>query len=543
MVSARTSVPAPSNEPVRSYRPGSPEKASLKRRLEELSGETIDAPCVIAGREVDTGGTFDVRAPHDHDLHLATVHAAGEDQVKSAIEAALQAKHDWEAMDFADRAAIFLKVADLLSGSWRDTLNAATMLGQSKTVFQSEIDAACELIDFIRFNVAFAAEILAAQPNDAPGMWNRLDYRPLEGFVLAMTPFNFTAIAGNLPTAPALMGNTVVWKPSEKQAFSAHYLMQLFAAAGLPDGVINLLHGDGALVSDVCFEHPEFAGLHFTGSAAVLETLFGKIGTNVGRYRSFPRIVGESGGKDFLLMHPSADPDPVATALVRGGFEYQGQKCSAVSRAYLPASGWPELRDHLVDTTSGLQMGDVTDFRNFMGAVIEGRAFEKHRAAIEEAREDPDVEVLVGGGTDDSVGWFVEPTILVTSDPRSRTMVEELFGPIVTVFVYEDSAWESTLELIDTSSPYALTGGVFADDRAVMVQATERLRHAAGNFYLNDKPTGSVVSQQPFGGARKSGTNDKAGSKLNLLRWTSPRALKETFEPPRDHRYPHMDEE
>ncbi|MDQ4131595.1 MAG: L-glutamate gamma-semialdehyde dehydrogenase, partial [Actinomycetota bacterium] len=433
-----------------------------------------------------------------------------------------------------------LKAAELLAGPWRDTMNAATMLGQSKTAHQAEIDAACELIDFLRFNVAFAAEILQQQPLNSPGVWNRVDYRPLEGFVLAMTPFNFTSIAGNLPTAPALMGNTVVWKPSEKQALSAHYFMLLLQAAGLPEGVINLVHGDGALVADSCLEHPDFEGLHFTGSAAVLGELWGKIGEHIRHFRAFPRIVGESGGKDFLLAHASADREALLTALTRGAFEYQGQKCSAASRAYVPSSLWPGLRDELVDVTRTLRTGDIADFRNFLGAVIDARAFSRHRAAMEAARHDPHLSILVGGGTDDSMGWFVEPTVLVTADPRHRMMEEELFGPILTVFVYEDATWESVLDLVDTTSPYALTGGIFARDRGAISEATSRLRHAAGNFYVNDKPTGAIVGQQPFGGARRSGTNDKAGSGLNLQRWVSPRAIKETFAPATDYRYPYM---
>lgn len=543
MVTAHSMPPVPTNEPVRAYGPGSREKAALKDRLDELAKEPIEAPCVIAGRAVRTGTTFEVRAPHRHDLHLATVHAAGELEVEKAIEAALYAKHDWAALPFDERAAVFLKAAELLAGPWRDTLNAATMLGQSKTAHQAEIDAACELIDFWRFNVRYAAELLGEQPESSPGVWNRLDHRPLEGFVLAITPFNFTSIAGNLPTAPAILGNTVVWKPSEKQAFSAHFLLELLRAAGLPDGVINLVHGDGAFVSDVCFDHPEFAGLHFTGSTAVLQDMWRRIGAGIHHYRSYPRIVGETGGKDFVLAHRSADPAALVTALVRGAFEYQGQKCSAASRAYIPRSLWEGgVRDDLAEIALTLPVGDVTDFRNFMGAVIEQRAFAKHRAAIAEAREEPDVEILVGGGTDDTTGWFVEPTVFVAEDPTYRTMCEELFGPILTVHVYADGEWEHALDLVDDSA-YGLTGAVFAIDRAAIDEATARLRDAAGNFYVNDKPTGAVVGQQPFGGGRGSGTNDKAGSPLNLLRWTSVRSIKETFDPATDYRYPYMDQE
>ncbi|MDP8961850.1 MAG: L-glutamate gamma-semialdehyde dehydrogenase [Actinomycetota bacterium] len=540
MLDARVAAPHPRNEPVRAYAPGTLERSRLKGRLGELAKETIEAPCVIADREVRTGATFDVRAPHDRNLHLATVHAAGPEQVRAAIDAAICAKTDWAALSWDERAALMLKAAELIAGPWRDTMNAATMLGQSKTAHQAEIDAACELIDFLRLNVSFAAEIITRQPSSSPGVWNRLDYRPLEGFVLAITPFNFTSIAGNLPTAPALMGNTVVWKPSEKQAFAAHFFMQVLQEAGLPEGVINLVHGEGALVADVCLDHPDFAGLHFTGSAFVLRELWAKIGDHIRHLRAFPRLVGESGGKDFLLAHPSADVQSLVTALTRGAFEYQGQKCSAASRAYLPSSLWPRLRDELADTTRGLRMGDIADFRNFLGAVIDAKAFSKHRAAIEEARHLPEVAILVGGGTDDSIGWFVEPTILVTTDPRHRTMEEELFGPLLSLFVYEDADWESVLDLVNATSPYALTGAVFARDRAAIIEAMQRLRYAAGNFYVNDKPTGAIVGQQPFGGARGSGTNDKAGSALNLQRWVSPRAIKETFLPASDYRYPYM---
>jgi 1-pyrroline-5-carboxylate dehydrogenase len=542
MLSANVIPPLPANEPQLPYGPGSAEKASLKAELDAIAGETIVAPCVIGGREVETGETFGFHAPHDHDLHLADVHGARSEDISGAIDAALAAKYDWANASFEERAAVILKAADLISGPYRDTLNAATMLGQSKNVWQAEIDAACELIDFLRFNVHYAAEIRGDQPLNDHGTWNIMDYRPLEGFVLAITPFNFTAIAGNLPTAPALMGNTVVWKPSEKQALSAHYFMRILREAGLPDGVINLVHGDGALAAQVAMEHPDFAGLHFTGSVTVFEDLWERAASHIKVHRTFPRIVGETGGKDFVAVHPSADVDQVTTALVRGAFEYQGQKCSAASRAYLPSSRWEDLRDRLVDVTGSLQMGDPRDFRNFLCAVIDGRAFNKHREAIEEARQHPDCDVIVGGGTDDSVGWFVEPTIITTTDPTYRSMTEELFGPILTVHVYDDERWDETLDLVDSTSPFALTGAVFATDREIISQASRRLRHAAGNFYVNDKPTGSIVGQQPFGGSRKSGTNDKAGSMLNLLRWTSARVIKETFVAPTDHTYPHMRE-
>ena len=540
MTTARAVPPPPTNEPVESYAPGRPLRAALEQRLAAMEKETRDAPCVIGGEQVTTGQTFEVRAPHRHDLHLATVHAASADTVGTAIDAALAARSPWAALPWEERAAVFLRAADLLASTWRDTINASTMLGQSKTVYQAEIDAAAELIDFWRFNVHFYSQILGEQPLSAPGIWDRTDHRPLEGFVLALTPFNFTSIAGNLPTAPALCGNTVVWKPSEKQALSAQYLMELLEAAGLPDGVINLVHGDGALASDVCFDHPDFAGLHFTGSTTVFRALWRRIGEGLDRYRSYPRIVGETGGKDFVIAHASAGVEQLRTALVRGAFEYQGQKCSAASRAYVARSVWDRLEEPLIETTAGLTMGDVTDLSNFMGAVIEERAFIRHRDAIAQANDDSAARVIVGGGTDELEGWFVEPTVIVTEDPRHDLMQRELFGPILTVYVYEDSDWEQALELVDTTSPYALTGAVFADDRGAVQDAMEGLRYAAGNFYVNDKPTGAVVGQQPFGGARGSGTNDKAGSPLNLQRWISPRSIKENFIPPSDHRYPHM---
>ena len=540
MSDRRSTTPPPTNEPVLTYGPGSAERESLVARLDELASETIEAPCVIDGQDVLTGDTFEARAPHDHGLHLANVHTASASQVDSAIEAAQAAKHDWAALDWRDRAAIFLRAADLLSGPWRDTLNGATMLHQSKTVQQAEIDAACELIDFWRFNVHLYGEILETQPYSPDGVWNQLEYRPLDGFVLAVTPFNFTAIAGNLPTAPAICGNTVVWKPSEKQAFAAHFLMRLLQAAGLPDGVINLVHGDGAMVTDLATQHPDFAGLHFTGSKDVFQGLWTKVGDRIGTYRNFPRVVGETGGKDFVLAHPSAEVAPLVTALVRGAFEYQGQKCSAASRAYVPASLWDEVREGLVETTGTVTQGDVRDLGNFMSAVIDETAFTRHRDALKSAADDPDAEILVGGGTDDGDGWYVDPTVVQVTDPRHDLMERELFGPILAVYVYDDEDWDDVLHLVDTTSPYALTGGVFARDRHAIVQATEALRQAAGNFYVNDKPTGSIVGQQPFGGARLSGTNDKAGSALNLQRWISTRSIKETTVPPTDHRYPHM---
>ncbi|MGH3665474.1 MAG: L-glutamate gamma-semialdehyde dehydrogenase [Egibacteraceae bacterium] len=532
-------VPVAHNEPVRGYAPGSPERASLEERLAAMGKERISAPMVIGGRRVSSATQFTVAAPHRHDQVLADVHAAEHEHVSQAITAALAAKRDWEALGFTQRAAVFLRAAELLAGPWRDTLNAATMLGQSKTIYQAEIDAACELIDFLRFNVAYAERLYGDQPQSSPGVWNRMEYRPLEGFVLALTPFNFTAIAGNLPTAPALMGNVVIWKPSEKQAFAAHHFMELLTAAGLPPGVINLIHGDGGLVSEVAMAHPDFAGLHFTGSTAVLKGLWRRAAEHIDQLRSYPRLVGETGGKDFVVAHPSAQVEPLVVALARGAFEYQGQKCSAASRAYVPRSLWPQVRDSVADLVDDIPMGDVTDLSNFMGAVIEEKAYRRLTDAVSQARVDG-VQVLAGGGGDDRDGWFVEPTVLVSDDPTSDTMVRELFGPVLTVHVYDDGRWDETLELIDRTSPYALTGAVFADDRAAVVRAADALRHAAGNFYVNDKPTGSVVGQQPFGGSRSSGTNDKAGSVLNLQRWVSARSIKETFTASEDWRYEHM---
>jgi 1-pyrroline-5-carboxylate dehydrogenase len=509
--------------------------------VQAMEKERVEAAMVIAGERVTSSEQFVQRAPHRHDLPLADVHAAQAEHVERAIEAALTAARDWAALPWQERASVLLKAADLLAGPWRDTINAATILGQSKSVYQAEIDAACELIDFLRFNAAYAEQIYEQQPLSPGGAWNRMDYRPLEGFVLAITPFNFTAIAGNLPTAPALMGNVVLWKPSEKQVLAAHYTMQVLIEAGLPPGVINLVHGDGALAVDVATRSEHFAGLHFTGSTAVLKTIWKTIGERVEGYRAYPRIVSESGGKDFVVAHSTADADALVVALGRGAFEYQGQKCSAVSRAYIPRSLWPQVRDGVADLTKEAKasMGDVGDLSTFMGAVIDEKAFRKHVDALERARDDG-AEVLVGGSTDDRDGWFVDPTVLVTTDPQSDTMVRELFGPILTCYVYDDEDWVHTLELVDATSPYALTGSVFARDRFAILEALEGLRHAAGNFYVNDKPTGSIVGQQPFGGARGSGTNDKAGSVFNLVRWVSPRAIKETWVPPRGWRYPHM---
>lgn len=535
-------VPTPVNEPVHDYAPGSPERAELEAALATVAATHADLPHIIGGKPVTGGGaTIDVVQPHAHAEVLGTLRDGTKKDATAAVEAALDAGAQWRAMSFEDRASIFLKAADLLSGPWRARMNAATMLGQSKTAIQAEIDSACELADFWRFNVHYARQLLAEQPiRNAPGVWNRIDQRPLEGFVYAVTPFNFTAIGGNLPTAPAMMGNTVLWKPATTQSLSASMTMQLLMEAGLPDGVVNLVTGGGQAISEVVLERPELAGIHFTGSTGVFNMFWKEIGANLSRYRSYPRIVGETGGKDFVVAHPSADLDVLRTALVRGAFEYQGQKCSAASRAYIPASLWKRLRDDLVQTTEGLAMGDVRDLSNFMGAVIDARAFAKHKAVIDRAHADPSVEVVAGGTYDDSVGWFVRPTIAVVEDPAHEMVTTEYFGPILTVHVYQDRSWSRMLDQMESVAPYALTGSVISQDRAAVADATDRLRFAAGNFYVNDKPTGAVVGQQPFGGARSSGTNDKAGSAANLQRWINTRVIKETFVPPKDHRYPHQ---
>jgi 1-pyrroline-5-carboxylate dehydrogenase len=535
--------PEPRNEPVKDYAPGSPERAELQQRLRELERERIEIPLVIGGKDVTTKETFEAVEPHRKSHVLADVHAGGPAEVEQAIAAAREARHDWARLPWEERAAVFLRAAELLAGPWRATVNAATMLGQSKTAHQAEIDAACELTDFFRFNVEFMTRIYKEQPNSAPGTWNRLEYRPLEGFIFAVTPFNFTAISGNLPSAPALMGNTVVWKPASTAAFSAHFVMRLFQEAGLPDGVINLVYGPGATIGDAALASPELAGIHFTGSTTVFNSMWQTVGSNVGEYRNYPRIVGETGGKDFIVAHPSADVEAVATAIVRGSFEYQGQKCSAASRVYAPSNLWPELRERLADEIKELKVGDVSDFSNFMGAVIDSKSLATQRAAIEEAKSAAKVKVLVGGGIEDEEGFFVEPTVIETEDPNFRTMREELFGPVVTAYVYPENKWDDTLELVDRTAPYGLTGAVFARDRAAIEDANDKLEYAAGNFYVNDKPTGAVVGQQPFGGARASGTNDKAGSMWNLIRWVSPRTIKETFVPPKDYRYPYMAED
>jgi 1-pyrroline-5-carboxylate dehydrogenase len=537
-----SSVPVPANEPVRAYAPGSAERAALAERLGALAKERVEARLRIGGEWVATADTFPVVAPHRHEQVLADVSAAGERHVRDAIDAAARARRDWAALPQADRSAVFLRAAELLAGPWRDTLNAATILGQSKSVYQAEIDAACELIDFWRFNCAYAEQLQADQPLSAQGTWNRMDYRPLEGFVLALSPFNFTSIAANLPTAPALLGNTVLWKPSEKQALAAHWTMELLLAAGLPDGVVNLVHGDGALVSDVALSCPDLAGLHFTGSTQVFKALWRRCADNLDRARAYPRVVGETGGKDFVVAHPSADVAALVVGLGRGAFEYQGQKCSAASRAYVPRSLWPRVRDGLADLARSLPMGDPAELSTFLGAVISADAYHRLVDAVDGAVA-AGAELLAGGDADDSVGWFVPPTVLVTEDPRSDTMVRELFGPVLTVFVYEDRDWHDTLRLVDTTSPYGLTGAIFATDRGAIAEALSALRDAAGNVYVNDKPTGAVVGQQPFGGGRASGTNDKAGSVLNLARWVSPRVVKETFVPATDWRYPHVEAE
>ncbi|CAN3980899.1 Delta-1-pyrroline-5-carboxylate dehydrogenase (EC [Kitasatospora purpeofusca] len=540
-IDAVTDVPVPGNEPVLGYAPGSPERERLVRRLDELAAEPVPLPMTIGGEQRFGGGErIDVVQPHHHAAKLGVLGNATREDARAAVDAALAAGREWRGLSFDDRAAVFLRAADLLAGPWRETLNAATMLGQSKTAQQAEIDSACELIDFWRYNVHFARRILAEQPVSSPGVWNRVDHRPLEGFVYAVTPFNFTAIAGNLPTAPALMGNTVVWKPAPTQTLAAYHLMRLLEAAGLPPGVINLVTGDGQQVSAVALADPALAGLHFTGSTATFQSLWQTIGANIGGYRGYPRIVGETGGKDFLLAHRSADPDILKAALIRGAFEYQGQKCSALSRAYLPRSLWQRIKDDLLAEVDALPVGDVTDLSNFMGALIDRRAFERNRDAIERAKADSTVELVAGGQYDDAIGWFVRPTVLVSSDHRNEMFRTEYFGPILAVHVYEDSRWEDVLGRVDAGAPYGLTGAVVAQDRYAIAQALEALRFAAGNFYINDKPTGAVVGQQPFGGGRASGTNDKAGAPQNLLRWTSARSIKETFVPPTTHVHPHM---
>ncbi len=541
-MNATVAVPPARNEPVFDYAPGSPERARLEAELERMAGEQIEIPCIIGGQRVTTGRLKPIVMPHDHGHVLGRFHSAGPAELERAAAAAQAASRGWQEMRWEARAAVFLRAAELIAGPRRMALNASTMLGQSKTAHQAEIDSACELTDFLRFNVQFASRLYAEQPESAPGMWNQMELRALEGFILALTPFNFTAIAGNLPTSPAMMGNTVVWKPAEAAMLSAYYIYEVLEEAGLPPGVINMLPGSGAELVPLALERPDFAGIHFTGSTDVFRDVWRRAAHNLAGYRSYPRLVGETGGKDFILAHPSAigDADALVTAIVRGGYEYQGQKCSAASRVYVPESVWKRIEAPLCDTISALRMGDVRDFKNFMGAVIKKGAFDKHAAAIAEARSGSGARVLVGGETDDKKGWFVRPTLIRADDPGFRTMRDELFGPIVSLHVYPDAKWKETLALVDRTSPYALTGAVFARDRAVIEEAKTELRHAAGNFYINDKPTGAVVGQQPFGGARASGTNDKAGSAQNLLRWVSTRTIKETFVPATDYRYPFM---
>ena len=533
-------VPPPVNEPVKNYAPGSPEKQELKARLKQMAGERIEIPVVIGGKEIRTGDTQTSVMPHDHRHVLADFHKAKKEHVLQAIESAKGAQREWANWPWEDRAAVFLRAAELLTTKWRATINASTMLGQSKTAFQAEIDAACELIDFWRFNTHFAQELYAEQPLSNNTMWNMVDYRPLEGFIYAVTPFNFTSIGGNLPTAPALMGNTVIWKPAATAMMSAWYIFKLLEEAGLPPGVINFVPGDAAAVSEVALTHHDLAGVHFTGSTAVFNSMWSTVGQNPARYRGYPRLVGETGGKDFIVAHPSADAASLAVAIARGGWEYQGQKCSAASRVFVPQSLWPEVRDRVAAMASEMKMGDITDFRNFMGAVIDQKAFNRIKGYIDGAQGD---RVVCGGKCDNERGYFVQPTLIETSNPDNRLLKEEIFGPVVSAYVYPDAKWDETLTLIDGGSPYALTGAVFANDRRAVRQAASALRNAAGNFYVNDKPTGAVVGQQPFGGARASGTNDKAGSKLNLVRWVSARSVKETFSPPRDYKYPFMAEE
>ena len=540
MSNAFFNVPVPKNEPVKSYAPGTPERAELQKALKELRNTQVDIPMYIGGEEVRTGNKIEINPPHDHQHILGYFHEGDASHVKQAITAALNAREQWAALPWEQRASIFLRAADLIAGPYRAKLNAATMLGQSKNAFQAEIDAACEFIDFLRFNVQYMTDIYKEQPESAPGMWNRLEYRPLEGFVFAITPFNFTSIAGNLPASPALMGNVTIWKPAYTQVYSAQVLMEVFKEAGVPDGVINMITVDGPEAGNIVFNHPDFAGLHFTGSTGVFQHLWKTIGENIGKYKTYPRIVGETGGKDFIIAHKSADARQVATAIIRGSFEFQGQKCSASSRAYIPTNLWQDVKKYIVEDLKDIKMGGVEDFGNFFNAVIDKRAFDKIAKYIDDAKKSPVVEVVSGGNYDDSKGYFIEPTVLESKDPLYTTMCEEIFGPVITIYVYDENNFEDTLRLLDETSPYALTGAVFSRDRYAANLATRRLVNAAGNFYINDKPTGAVVGQQPFGGSRASGTNDKAGSALNLLRWVSPRTIKETFIPPTDYKYPFM---
>ncbi len=541
MVNAKFNLPLPPNEPIKSYAPGTPEREALKVKLADMRSQHIEIPLIIGGKEIRTGKIGQCVMPHNHGTVLANYHQAGEKEVQMAIEAALKAREIWASMEWHDRIAIFMRAAELLAGPWRYVLNAATMLGQSKNVFQAEIDSACELVDFLRFNSYYAMQIFEHQPPYSPlGTWNRMEYRPLEGFIFAVTPFNFTSIAGNLPSAPAIVGNVVLWKPASSAVYSAYYIIKLFQEAGLPDGVINFIPGPGATVGTPVMNSPELAGIHFTGSTATFQTMWKTIGNNIKNYKWYPRVVGETGGKDFVFAHNSADIEALGVALIRGAYEYQGQKCSAASRAYIPKSIWPDLKDYLISELKTVKIGDVEDFTNFMNAVIDRAAFNTITEYIEYIKKSDEAEIIYGGNYDDSVGYFIEPTIVVTKNPHFRTMEEEIFGPVLTIYVYDDDKYEETLYLCDQTSPYGLTGSIFANNRQAIAVADKILVNAAGNFYINDKPTGAVVGQQPFGGSRASGTNDKAGSYLNMIRWVTPRTIKESFVPPRDYRYPFM---
>jgi 1-pyrroline-5-carboxylate dehydrogenase len=542
-MSGKLRVPPPINEPVHEYAPGSPERVGLKKKMAEMAEEVVDIPLIIGGEEIRTGDTGKVVMPHDHGHILATYHKAGPEEIQKAVDASQAAHKEWAAWPWEDRVAVFLRAAELLSTSWRDTVNAATMLGQSKTAHQAEVDAAAELIDFFRFNARFAQELYEEQPISSKGLWNWAEYRPLEGFIYAITPFNFTSIAGNLPSAPALMGNTVLWKPARTSLLSSYYIQKMFEKAGVPPGVINFIMGNSAEITNHLFSDPHFAGVHFTGSTPVFQSMWTGAGENISGYKAYPRLVGETGGKDFIIAHPSADADAVTTAILRGSFEYQGQKCSAASRIYLPESLWKVMGDTLVKETDAIAMGDPKDFRNFMGAVIDRSSYDKICGYIERARESEDSEIIAGGVCDDSTGYFIRPTIILAKKPDIESMCEEIFGPVVTLYIYPDAEWSQTLDLVDGTGEYALTGAVFSNDRKATREAIHALRFSAGNFYINDKPTGAVVGQQPFGGGRASGTNDKAGSKMNLLRWVSARSVKENFAPPTQYRYSFMDEE
>ena len=543
MSNAYFMIEKPENEGILAYREGSREKTEVKEKLQELKREVTEIPVIVGGEEIKTGNMGKRTSPEDHNLLLAEYHKAGDEEIEKAIQASMDAKDAWAHMPWEERVAIFLKAADLVAGPYRSTINAATMLGQGKNIYQAEIDAACELIDFLRFNAYFMSEIMKEQPHSPDNTWNRMDYRPLDGFVFAVTPFNFTAIAGNLPTAPAMAGNTVIWKPASSAVYSAYLFMKILEEAGLPKGVINFLPGSGAEIGEKILPHKDLAGVHFTGSTKTFQYMWKTIGKNISGYRNYPRIVGETGGKDFVVVHPSADIRPIAAALVRGAFEYQGQKCSAASRAYVPKSLWPKIKEEFIALTKELKVGSTEDFRNFVNPVIDKKSFEKITSYIDFAKESKEAEILLGGTYDDSIGYFVDPTIIETTNPRFKTMVEEIFGPVITMYVYEDENYDEILHECDEATDYALTGSIFAKDREAVIKAEKVLQQAAGNFYINDKPTGSIVNQQPFGGARASGTNDKAGSKLNMQRWMSARSIKETYIAPRDYRYPFMEAE